>query len=434
MTANTELHPLPQHSQHEFKVAENLVATEISKEYDRSEFARMQRTQIDAGKPFLVMKVDWDKSMYSEATGDHLLKLLEFAHKRNIALDVVTGNDKTALIKKLKTANIPTHLWPQVISSAVGTKIEYLKARDEHAPPLREDEEPEYEEDTAFAKMVDNSGYNRRAIVETSQKLIDKTDPSVELDFQNPNVEHAYLDTPEGEAPPPVQPHKVSFYFYAEDDQFDGITQTIAQKFPGTRTAFCSEIDYNDAHPGAARKKYCADILAIDKSGAMQYLALLSRRKAEQYIADNGRTVPYYEFSAKLGDSGNDQFLTALTDDHELSILAGGARPEARTMLEDVTHLDYTERRFRRVYKTASDGSHQWSPAYIESHDKVVATDSLIRGARFAILGAINTSRDALAANPAADHYLRNVYQGLTAIEKGEEPPDEVEQANTQAG
>jgi hydroxymethylpyrimidine pyrophosphatase-like HAD family hydrolase len=317
---------------------------------------------------------------------------MALAHQQNCAVDVVTGNSSEGLISKLKAAHLP---YPQVISSLVGTEIKYLQGYDQNGEPI-------YEADSAYQRMVQESGFDKKQVITSSQRTIaefSNIHPNWKLDFQKEPLVPDQTDP---------EPHKLSFYFYSQPTELQAATAEIRENFPGNEVVTCGEIGYNEQHKGEPVQKYCVDVLPVTKNTAMKYLGAISKLKAGN--------DSYLEFVLKLGDSGNDTFLGEATDENELSVLAGGATFEAKSLADLITKPEDSQRSFRHVRSLSNESGPTDRAFYSEQKPSVVATQSLIRSGRMALLGALRHP----SISSQAKEYLGTLYKGLTSIEKSE--------------
>jgi len=318
---------------------------QLPKAFIGSEFQKMKDHQKEAGKQFSVLFTDIDNTFYRSNRSDASQKIADGAYEAGYPIVAVTGNDYGVVIKRIESGELP---YFQVIAGSVGTEMWVLHEDSDGTKSYIKDEE--------FATQLHGSGYERKPLSSLGKKMVEDLSlemPDLKIDFQNPDLEQQFLD---GELVQ-VQPFKMSFYFYADNPfQINAIYTQVQNRFPRQKGVICEEIGYNSQLPqGDNKKKYCLDILPVTKADVVKHII----------------EVGGVEFAVVAGDSGNDTEM--LTGSGDVSILVGGAKPEAKEAIDSLTDSQsgFSKVGDKKLYYKEKDNTNRLGP---ESIIKVVRT------------------------------------------------------------
>jgi hydroxymethylpyrimidine pyrophosphatase-like HAD family hydrolase len=288
--------------------------------YDHSVIQRMKEVQLSKKWPFSALISDFDNSYFNTNSADKTRALAAIAERHNIPTIIVTGNDAQTLIKKIDENNLRR---PEIIIGAVGTEIWVLN------------NDGEYVKDEKFDQKLEDIDYDRKAQATHAQTIINewhtKGSPmeAVNFDFQHPDKEKDFID---GNAPP-EQKYKLSFYFYADDEETDPnspnqrdlVEAQIRASLPGVQISTCEEIGYNSTRT-TGPKKFCVDALPImPKAGAVN-----------EVVQQLG-----IERALKVGDSGNDIVFQKEVPVGE-NVIVHKAKPELARQARNTTPIGDT--------------------------------------------------------------------------------------------
>lgn len=270
--------------------------TEFPAAYKDSLIMQMYEEQNKKGWPFSLLVSDYDNSYFNEATTVQTARLAEIAKRHNIPTVIVTGNNFENLLKKIDGNK---HAKPEVIIDSVGTGIYIL-----HQNP---DGTEVYVKDDRFDTMLKDMKFDRKEHARKAADLIAEWKAAEcpfnknQLDFQDPTLEAAFIDEKEVE----VQPYKLSFYFFAHDEETSTdpteqqeraqFEEAFRLRMPGVEIATCEEIGYNKDRK-SGRKKFCIDALPIPpKAGAVNYLSDLLQVKQMLKVGDSGNDIIFQQ-------------------------------------------------------------------------------------------------------------------------------------------
>lgn len=308
--------------------ADVLLLNELSPIYkDSTILAKLQHQKEQGIKP-TALATDFDNSFFSPETQHTTHLVSELSEKYNIPIIVATGNDASGLINKINTQINPnrpedTIALPDIVIGATGTEVWIKQINADHTGP-------EYKQDEEFITLINQLGFNRHSLSVQAHEAIQswKNQPEHnywKLDFQHPEGESAFIHQPK--QVDTIQPYKLSFYYYASDEDRDIVSTSLSERINGNYIiSVCEEIGYNKEHADeiakGAVKKFCLDILPVEpKAFATNYVINKLGIK---------RTL-------NAGDSGNDIGFLRKTD-IGMGVVVGGAKPElAREVLKSVS-------------------------------------------------------------------------------------------------
>lgn len=296
--------------------------------YHDSELMEMLGAQKEKNETTTALFTDIDNTFYKAGKENEMAYLTKKAKERNIPIIAVTGNDFYGIHKRIESGELP---YFQVTAGAVGTEIWVLHKS--------EDGKYEYKKDENFEKLLIKGGFEREELVKKSFDLIKELSvkfPESKFDFQMPNVESAWL----ADKAAKCQPFKISFYFFADQQSLEQISQIAQGYFPGQSVIICEEINYNSTlSPDETVKKYCLDVLPIAKGDTVNYLSKLSDIQQGIVAGDSGNDVEMLFHSGSLN-----------------SVLVGGYKPEAEKHIgEVITVKKEGKRSFQKILQP--DGS-----------------------------------------------------------------------------
>lgn len=300
-----------------------------------------------SGRPFTAGFSDIDNTFFRQDRTEAAKKLYDDAEQRDIPGISVTGNSYEAILNRIKSGELP---YFDIIAGAVGTEIWVLHQGD--------DGEKYYIEDKEYKKLLIQSGFSRRELIEPAHRLIEEINqilPDSNLNFQEPENEARYLEGGETAA----QQFKISYHFFASsEDELSQIATTTGNFFPDQQIIVCEEINYNSRMTeGDNRKKYNLDILPVTKAGAVNYLVKLLG----------------VERGIVAGDSGNDTDMLINSGRLE-AVLVGGAKTEAI----DATG-QATVRERKGSFRIIKDREGNAKACYIERKNDRLGPESIAR-------------------------------------------------------
>lgn len=297
-------------------------------EKDERVINTMKERQQALGRDFTVVCSDFDNSFFGYHDSSNIkdsLFLRTLLKENNIPLIIITGGDAVNVIKKMIEAGMEP---PEVIVAKAGTEIYYRinKINKKNGNCDFEETNPDdilktnYVSDTDFYQEVCASGFNRKTLVESSEDLI-RVLKEYQFVFQKPEDEERFLIDNITD-----QPHKLSFYFFDNNDSraTDKILIEVKEWLNNlgfeAEVLICEEINYNRDLPPHASKKYCLDLVPKikrfgcgGKKAAMLYL--INKFEAKRGII--------------AGDSGNDaEMMINPYGSWFLRVVVGGAKPE----------------------------------------------------------------------------------------------------------
>ncbi|HSE60872.1 MAG TPA: HAD family hydrolase [Candidatus Saccharimonadales bacterium] len=293
---------------------------------DTSELLKLIQAQVRGRRAIFT---DIDDTLIDSARRSRPIaaawELREWADLNTCPIILVSGADFASVLVRLNMGEVPP---VEAVIGAVGTELW-----------LRQSEDGSWVHDRHYDKLMRASGFDRTAVAAQAAALMN------ELNDHSPELILTFQRTPE-------HLHKVSLYFFAEDEDVTFVAKEFQRAFPTYHVITCKEIHYNALLPeGSEVQKYCLDIVPATKQTAITYL-----------IEQLGITEGY-----KAGDSGNDVDML-LNPDPLLPILVGGHKSEARAALEQ-------ELRHKRpgLIQYLKDGR----PIYIENGERVAAQSIL---------------------------------------------------------
>lgn len=276
--------------------------------YGGSDIFRIIAGQKERGESVTVLFTDIDRTFYRADKQQAAQQLTAKAQQKGWPIVAITGNGYQGVLDRIMAGELP---YFQVIAGSVGTEIWVLHHN--------QTGQPQYRQDRFFQRLLLQSGFIRPELSRRSRRLVERfrtEHPDWQFEFQDPAKEQQLLTAPD----PLYQPFKISFYFFSPSDfeSLQQVTQEVSQYFPQQSIITCGEINYNRTlPPDAVTKKYCLDLLASTKSGALNYLRhLLGVQKG-----------------IVAGDSGND--VDMLVESGILSsVLVGGYEPAAKVAID----------------------------------------------------------------------------------------------------
>lgn len=311
----------------ESRVSQKESQIDLPKAFQGSEYARMRDSVREEGRPFGVLFTDIDNTFYRPDRSSDSVDLKQLADQNEIPIVAITGVSYEIILDRINKGELP---YFSVIAGAVGTEIWVLHIDDNGNNTYVKDDE--------FDLKIVFSGFDRGKLTPEAGKMIadvKSSKPSWNLDFQQPEVEAAYLAGQEA----PVQPYKISFYAMADSEaSVAEIEAEVSSRFPAQKVVICEEIGYNGGlASGEIPKKYCIDILPITKADTVSYV----------------REKTGVDISAVAGDSGNDKQM--LTGAGDIAIQVGGAKPELVSAIDQEAQKGRGAFSFRKV--VMPDGS-----------------------------------------------------------------------------
>jgi hydroxymethylpyrimidine pyrophosphatase-like HAD family hydrolase len=328
--------------------AEQKESRELAEAYAGSTMFQMLDRQAARGEEQTALFTDIDNTFIRAGKEAASHELTALAETRDYPIVAVTGNDFAGVMKRIDNGELP-HF--QVIAGSVGTELWVL----------HEDESGKtYKKDEFYENMLAQSGYERLALAQRAHQLVDdlkQSHPDWQLDFQIPEREQEYLNNPD----PNYQRFKISFHFFAGNEEISQVADTFKEAYPGQAIVTCEEIGHNQRLPEDAEvKKYCLDVLPLTKAGAVDYLTR---------IADIKKGIV-------AGDSGND--VNMLLESGTMNaVLVGGYKKEAGQAISREVKTKEGKRSFRSV--ETPEGK---KAVYIEGQEGVLAAESILRAAK----------------------------------------------------
>lgn len=234
-----------------------------------------------------VLFTDLDDTFYHPADPTACWEVHRWCQANNWRIAIVTGLGITGYQARVAEGELPA---VDAVAAHVGTDMWYPSQNG-------------YARDEEFNRSAAHRQFDRPALVAKGNSLITqwkKERPNLQFDFQQPAD--------------PDQPYKVSFYITLNSRQpAVGIRQELAAALAPYPVIISDHTAYNRAHPGEP-PHYCVDVVPITKTGAVNYLI-------KKWSADGGIVA---------GDSGNDIDMLLTSPANFVSVLVGGAKPEAR--------------------------------------------------------------------------------------------------------
>lgn len=325
----------------------------LKETYQSAEIMNKLDVQRKRGQRSRALFTDVDNTFFRIGKEKAMRTVEDRAEKMEVPIVAVTGNDfKNLYEKRIKTGELP---YFDVIIGAVGTEIWSLH-KDKSG-------KLSYKKDEYYDKLLKSGGFQREEMMMKSLEMINDLKekwPEAKLDFQKPELEQQWLTEKSAE----VQPYKISFHFFAnEEEKVSEITDIASRNFPSQPIVVCEEINYNqNIALGDKNKKYNLDILPATKKDAIKYLSNLIG--LEQGIV--------------AGDSGNDIDML-LDEDKMVAVLVGGYKKEAKDAVERaIVRRKPGRRSFQKIVHP--DGTVK--VIYVEPEsDKRQASESILRAA-----------------------------------------------------
>jgi hypothetical protein len=192
------------------------------------------------------------------------------------------------------------------IVGAVGTEISYLSADGTH-----------YVRDEDYRRLLLGK-FDRMGVAAKGKELIGRFRdllPGLELDFQKPEIEQAFLDGEEAE----TEEFKVSFGFktYEAEALLPVIQAAFDEAYTGLHVVISGQPNRDPNNPNGP-KEFFLDVIPATKRDAVDYI-----------MKSRGIDVGYMQ-----GDSGNDTDAIANSLPNVFGIAVGGSQPELITALE----------------------------------------------------------------------------------------------------
>lgn len=176
-----------------------------------------------------------------------------------------------------------------------------------------------YQTDHDYDHLIaKHPNWNREEVVATVKQLISQY-PEFNLSFQHQSSDNL--------APVALDVNKIGLYFFAQNSEARREVQRIfAESFPGVLSLVCGEINHNAV--AGRTKKFCLDVTAMDKLGALLYL---------QKLLGISRGIAG-------GDSGNDSRFVTLSPD-VLGVVVGGCKEELKEAVDEMAENSSFDRR-----------------------------------------------------------------------------------------
>lgn len=318
---------------------------------DSSDLMKMIDMQVDGRRAIFT---DIDDTLIDRAHRSRPIaaawELREWADATSCPIILVSGVDFATILTRLTMGEIPA---AEAVIGAVGTEL-WLRQPDGG-----------WLHDREYDRLVRSSGFDRETVRQQATALI------TELNEHSPDLRLTFQRLP-------GHLRKVSFHFFAEENDVQLVAKEFRRTFPAYYIITCREIHYNSLLPAdSALQKYCLDIVPASKQTAITYL-----------IDKLGLTEGY-----KAGDSGNDIDML-LNPDPLMPILVGGHKAEALQAVEQ-------ELRLRRpgLIQYLKDGR----PIYIENGDRLAA-QSILHALRMVTVA--DTPANRRKAQPATDQQI----------------------------
>lgn len=278
----------------------------LPKAFAGSELIRLVDAQREQNGFSGVLFTDIDNTFYRKDRSAASNELTEKAKENRVPIVAITGNNLAILEQRIRSGELP---YFQAIAGAVGTEVYVLHV---DANGVKR-----YEKDEDFERRMLSKSFDRVELNKSANEMVDNFKTSHSdwaLVFQKPEVEEAYM---RGEKVD-VQPFKISFHaFVSSKEEVNRMQSEISSRFPNEKVVICEEINYNDAHPNEARKKYAIDILPVTKADVVNYISEAAKVDVE----------------VVAGDSGNDKVM--LTGSGDVAIVVGGSRPELKEAIQE---------------------------------------------------------------------------------------------------
>lgn len=254
--------------------------------------------------PIAALFTDLDETFQLKGFEAITEQIFALCREHSWLLVIATGNGFTGVLPRIIAKQFPP---PDIIIANVGTDIWVRTGHNQ------------YVQDQAYQQKINQSGFNRLVIAKRGQIVVEKLkeqQPEASFTFQRPEPEAAFMRGEEVD----VEAYKVSFYFDAKDlKKVEDIRIILQENFPSEIITISEHSTYNRALEPAQPKRYCADVLPINKAGAVNYLVELLDIQA----------------GIVAGDSGNDVDMLLNTSSQLQSVLVGGAKSEAIAAIKD---------------------------------------------------------------------------------------------------
>lgn len=300
--------------------------------HDTKIWADLQ-AQSSAGREYSALFTDIDNTWYrpdSPAAVEAAWELRERASAAPYPIIAVTGASFDGLVwPRVENEVLPR---PEVVASSVGTSIRFLLTNNR------------FVKDMEYEQRLQDTGFKRLEVLQAVNHLLPQLHAEgVEISFQEPEIEAAYLESPD----PDYQPYKLSMHFFADEAGVRDTAAFFGREFSRFKIVTCEDVYHNATlPPEAPSKKYCLDIVAANKADAVNYIIKKLRLMR----------------GAIGGDSGNDIDMLLDTPKSFIAVAVGGHKAELKAALE--------------AHKAAFGDTHK--PIYIDTHPDRLAAQTLL--------------------------------------------------------